>query len=311
MTPVAPAIKARQLSKRIGKRTLLAPLDLTVPRGAIVALIGANGAGKTTLIKLLLNMWNASTGEATVLGMPSRALHGAAFQRIGYVSEKQEMPEWMTVGTLMKHLKPMYPIWDDKDLLKELELPLDRRIKHLSRGMRMKTALASVLAFKPELLIMDEPFTGLDSAIRTDLVRALLGRTQVEDSDSATTIVISSHDLDEMENFATHVAFLHDGELLFAEPIDTLLARCREVTVRFEQVTAEQSISKLAEGCIAAEASGAMLRFVDMRVNVDDHEGAIRTLMPDVVHVQSEPMGLRSIFLALNQEKRTADRNRA
>lgn len=310
MTNVAPAIKARQLSKRIGKRTLLAQLDLTVPHGAILALIGANGAGKSTLIKLLLNMWEPSTGEATVLGMPSTSLRGAAFQRIGYVSEKQEMPEWITVGALMDHLRPMYPVWDDRDLLDELQLPLDRKIKHLSRGMRMKAALASVLAFKPELLIMDEPFTGLDTAIRTELVKALLGRTHVENSDSATTIVISSHDLDEMESFATHVAFLHEGELLFAEPIEKLLTRCREVTVRFEQVTAAQSISRLAEGCIAAEASGAMLRFVDMRVNVDDHEGAIRALMPDVVHVQSEPMSLRSIFLALNQESRANDRGR-
>ncbi|QEE28587.1 ABC transporter ATP-binding protein [Terriglobus albidus] len=310
MTIVAPAIEARQLSKRIGKNTLLAPLDLTVPRGAILAVIGANGAGKSTLIKLLLNMWEPTTGEATVLGIPSTSLRGAALQRIGYVSEKQEMPEWMTVGALMDHLRPMYPVWNDRDLLDELQLPLDRRIKHLSRGMRMKAALASVLAFKPELLMLDEPFTGLDTAIRTELVKALLGRAHVENSGDATTIVISSHDLDEMESFATHVAFLHEGELLFAEPIEKLLTRCREVTVRFGQVTAERSIPTLAEGCIAAEASGAMLRFVDMKVNVDDHEGAIRALMPDVVDVQSEPMSLRSIFLALNQESRANDRSR-
>ena len=308
--PPEPIIELSGIAKHFGGVQALRGVDFRLLPGEVHALVGENGAGKSTLIKLLLNMWEPSTGEATVLGMPLTALHGTAFQRIGYVSEKQEMPEWMTVGSLMEHLRPMYPIWDDKDLLEELDLPLDRRIKHLSRGMRMKTALASVLAFKPELLVMDEPFTGLDTAIRTDLVRALLGRTQVDDPDNTTTIVISSHDLDEMENFATHVAFLHDGELLFAEPIDTLLARCREVTVRFEQVTAEQSISKLAEGCIAAEASGALLRFVDMRVNVDDHEGAIRSLMPDVVHVQSEPIGLRSIFLALNREKRTNDRSR-
>jgi ABC-2 type transport system ATP-binding protein len=177
--------------------------------------------------------------------------------------------------------------------------------------MRMKIALASVLAFGPELLVMDEPFSGLDPAVRTELVQTLLDRTHPEDAANATTIVISSHDLDEVESFATHVAFLHDGRLLFAQPTETLLTRCREVTVTFENEVAANVSAKLPEGCVAAEASGAMLRFVDMRVNVADHEGAIRALMPDAVHVQSEPMNLRAIFLALNKSSRAEEGRRA
>ena len=119
------AINARQLAKRIGNTTLLAPLDLIVPRGAIFALIGHNGAGKSTLIKLLLNIVQPTQGVATVLGMPSTCLRGHAFTRIGYVSENQEMPEWLTVAAFMAHLRPMYPRWDDKGLpgLQDQALP--------------------------------------------------------------------------------------------------------------------------------------------------------------------------------------------
>lgn len=306
----SPAIEVCQLSKRIGDTTLLAPLDLSVPRGAILALVGHNGAGKSTLIKLLLNIVRPTQGEATVLGMPSTSLRGSAFTRIGYVSENQEMPEWMTVAAFMAHLRPMYPQWNDAGLLEDLQLPPDRKIKHLSRGMRAKTALASVLAFGPELLLMDEPFTGLDPAVRTEFIQALLDRTHTEDPANATTIVISSHELDEVESFATHVAFLHDGRLLFAQPMESLLTRCREVTVTFENEVAAHVSAKLPAGCIAAESSGAMLRFVDLRVNVEDHEGAIRALMPDAVHVESEPMNLRAIFLAINKIGRTKERDR-
>lgn len=309
MTP-AQAIEVRQLGKRIGRTTLLAPLDLIVPRGAILALVGPNGAGKSTLIKLLLNIIQPTQGEATVLGMPSASLRGNAFTRIGYISENQEMPEWMTVAAFMAHLRPMYPRWNDVGLLEDLDLPPERKIKHLSRGMRMKAAFASVLAFGPELLLMDEPFTGLDPAVRVQLIQTLLDRMHTEDDDTP-TIVISSHDLEEIESFATHVAFLHHGRLLFAQPMDKLLMSCREVTVTFANEVAAHLSTKLPEGCVAAEASNAMLRFVDLRVNIEDHEGAIRALMPDAVHVQSEPMNLRSIFLALNKSGRAEERHRA
>jgi ABC-2 type transport system ATP-binding protein len=306
-----PVIEARQLGKRFGSTAVLAPLNLTVPRGAVLALIGHNGAGKTTLLKLLLNILRPTEGESTVLGMPSTSLRGQAFTRIGYVSEHQEMPEWMSVKQLMQHLRPMYPRWNDAGLLEDLQLPPERKIEHLSRGMRMKLALASSLAFQPELLLMDEPFSGLDPAARTEMIQSLLDRTHTDDPEAATTIVISSHDLDEIETFATHVAFLRRGQLLFAEPMEQLLVRCREVTVTFGGNVAAQARTRLAEGCVAAEASGAMLRFVDLRVNVEDHEGAIRALMPDAVHVQSEPMNLRAIFLALNKTVREDERRRA
>jgi ABC-2 type transport system ATP-binding protein len=299
--PSSTAIEVRGLSKRIRKTTVLEPVDLVVPRGAIYALVGHNGAGKTTLIKILLNILQPTAGEATILGLASTRLRGEAFKRIGYVSENQEMPEWMTVQQLMRHLSSLYPRWEDAGLLKDLQLPTERTIKHLSRGMRMKVALASVLAFEPEIVIMDEPFSGLDTAVRSEIIQTLLDRAH----DNEMTVLISSHDLEEIETFATHIAFLRGGRLLFSEPIEVLLERCREVTVTFETEIANREITKLAAGCVAAEAQGAMLRFVDVGANVHDHEGAIRELMPDAVQVQSEGMNLKAIFMALNKGVRS------
>jgi ABC-2 type transport system ATP-binding protein len=297
MTSAGAAIEVRGLTKRVGKACLLEPLDLSIPTGSVVALVGPNGAGKTTLLKLLLNIVRPTSGAATVLGVPTVQLRGVAFNGIGYVSENQELPEWMSVRQLMDHLRPLYPGWHDEALLQEMQLPCDRKIRDLSRGMRMKTVVASVLAFGPRLLFMDEPFTGLDTAVRAELIQALLDRAH----DGETTIVISSHDLEEVETFATHVAFLRSGRLLFAEPLDALLVRCREVSVTFAEETAEREMLRLPVDCVAAEASGAMLRFVDLQADVANHEDAIRSLMPTAMQVQSERMNLRAIFLALNK----------
>ena len=297
MTPAENAIEVHGLSKQIGKVNLLEPLNLLVPNGSVMALIGHNGSGKTTLLKLLLNILRPSSGTATVLGLPSPHLRGSSFFDLGYVSETQEMPEWMTIQQLMDHLKPLYPKWSGGQLLEELQLPPERKIKDLSRGMRMKTALASVLAASPKLLLMDEPFTGLDTAVRTEIIQALLDRAR----DGETTVLISSHDLEEVETFASHVAFLRSGRLLFAEPLDDLLLRCREVTVTFSEAIATEEKSRLPFGCAAVEAQGAMLRFVDLHGNVEGHEEAIRLLMPAAIQVQSERLNLRSIFLALNK----------
>ena len=178
--------------------------------------MGPNGAGKTTTVKLLMNIIEPTSGRAIVLGTDSRRLGPTQFQQIGYVSENQEAPEWMTVDYLMAYLKPFYPTWDDgraQELLKAFELPGDRKLKHLSRGMRMKAALASSLAYRPKLLVLDEPFTGLDPLVRDEFIEGLVGIAQ------DTTMLISSHDLAEIESFATHIGFSRSRPApFFAEP---------------------------------------------------------------------------------------------
>ena len=154
------AITTEEISKTYGKTLALQPASLSVPAGSVFALVGHNGAGKTTLIKILMNILEATSGTATVLGQASTTLTGAAFERIGYVSENQDLPLWMTVRQFLDYTSAFYPQWDLGNLVEHFELPLDRKLKNLSRGMLMKAALASTLAYSPELIVMDEPFSG-------------------------------------------------------------------------------------------------------------------------------------------------------
>ena len=173
------AIHTDQLTKRYRGVTALDRVNLDVAEGSVYALVGQNGAGKTTAIKLLMNLMPASAGHAEILGTPSTQLRGKSYTEIGYVAENQEIPGWMKVEYLLDYLREFYPTWDpvlEQSLIKQFELPLDRKIKALSRGMKMKLALASALAFHPRLIVLDEPFGGLDPLVREQLIEGLLER---------------------------------------------------------------------------------------------------------------------------------------
>ncbi len=171
-------IRCEGLSKRFRRVEALKDLQLEVPEGSIYALIGPNGAGKSTLIKLLVNILRPSAGRSLVLDKDTRRLSPQEYAQIGYVSENQELPEWMTVDYFLGFLKPFYPKWDDglaTELIDEFQLPRDRRLGQLSRGMKMKAALVSALAFHPRLILLDEPFSGLDALVRDEFIEGLLG----------------------------------------------------------------------------------------------------------------------------------------
>src|SRR5262252_4531378 len=188
-------LRTNGLSKRYRRAPVLDGLDLEVSEGSVFGLIGPNGAGKTTTIKILMNILRATAGRAEVLGVDSRQLGPETLARIGYVSENQELPDWMTVKSFLAYLKPFYPAWDDAraaDLVRQFDLPPDRKLRQLSRGMWMKAAFVASLAYRPKLLVLDEPFSGLDPLIREDLIHGIL------DSAGETTMLISSHDLAEI-----------------------------------------------------------------------------------------------------------------
>jgi ABC-2 type transport system ATP-binding protein len=225
------AIRTENLTKRFRHVEALNDLNLDVPEGAIYALVGPNGAGKTTAIKILVNIFAPTSGRAEVLGRESKHLAGFAFTSIGYVSENQEFPDWMSVGAFLAYLRPFYPAWSaelESQLVRQFELPLHRKLHDLSRGMRMKAALASSLAYQPKLIILDEPFGGLDPLVRDQLIEGMLERAP------ESTIFISSHDLAEIENFASHVGYLERGRLRFSEELASVSARFREVELTFD-----------------------------------------------------------------------------
>jgi ABC-2 type transport system ATP-binding protein len=220
-------IETNRLSRRYWRTEALRDLTLSVPTGSVFALLGSNGAGKTTAIKVLMNLLPPSGGEARVLGVDTRRLGEKERAQIGYVSENQKLPLWMTVRQLLDYCRPFYPTWDtalEAKLLAQFDLPPDRKLKHLSRGMLMKAALLSTLAYRPKLLVLDEPFSGLDPLARDDLCAA--SRTRFR----RLTVLVSPHDIEEVERL-DNVALLENGRLRFSETTESLLGCCMEVTV--------------------------------------------------------------------------------
>jgi ABC-2 type transport system ATP-binding protein len=295
------AIQTDHLVKKFRRVDALQGLTLNVPQGAVYALVGPNGAGKTTAIKILMNIIRSTSGRAEVLGIDSSHIRGRHLESIGYVSENQQMLEWMTVGVLLDYLRPFYPAWDsnlEAELVKQFDLPRDRKLRHLSRGMRMKAALASSLAYHPKLIILDEPFTGLDPLVRDELIQGLLDRAE------ESTIFVSSHDLAEIETFASHVAYLEEGKLRFSEELTSLVDRFREVELTFDAPPAVPQ--QLPESWLQLSASAAVVRFAESRFEAERTSADIGKVFGEPRNVMFAPMSLRSIFLAMAKSGRNS-----
>ena len=292
-------VEAHALSKKFGRFEAIEDVSLQVPEGAVFALVGANGAGKTTTLRLLMNILRADRGEATVLGTPSRQLQPRHFERIGYVSESQKLPEGLSLANYFDYLRGLYPAWDralEQQLRTQFELPPARKIGHLSHGMRMKALLVGALAFRPALLVLDEPLSGLDTLVRDEVVNGLLQQA------ADTTILISSHELAEIESFTTHIAFMQGGRMLLQEPIESLRSRFRLVHVTLSAV--RELPRPLPDGWLLPEIDGHRLRLVasGFRGDTDLYEDLTRHF--GAVIVDSEPMALRAIAGALMQQRK-------
>jgi ABC-2 type transport system ATP-binding protein len=294
-----PVIETHHVSKRFGRFEAVEELSLRVPEGSVFALIGPNGAGKSTTIRLLMNILRPDAGEISVLGTPSLRLAPKDFERIGYVSESQKLPDGLTLAQYFHYLRTLYPAWDrdlERALCEQFELPPARRIRHLSHGMRMKTLLVGALAYRPRLLVLDEPLSGLDTLVRDEVVNGLLQQA------ADTTILISSHELSEIESFTTHVAFMQNGRLLLQEAIEELQLRFRAVSVTLSAI--KELPQPLPEDWLLPETEGHRLRFVFARYQGDAplfqqlarHFGAVQ--------MECEPMSLRAIATALMQQRK-------
>jgi len=282
------------LSKRFRKTVVLERMNLSIAEGSVYGLLGQNGAGKTTAVKILMNLVQPSDGRAEIFGHDSRRLSSEDFTRIGYVSENQELPEWMTVEYFMRYLAPFYPNWDTKraeELLRQFNLPRDRKLKHLSRGMRMKASLASSLAYRPKLIVLDEPFSGLDALVRDQFIEGLL------ESIEGATVLISSHDLTEIENFASHVGYLDQGRLVFSEEMASLTARFREIEITRKGPVPE--LSNWPKSWVSTEHSGAVTRFVDTGFDAEESLSQVRQFFQSAQQISVNPMPLRQIFVTL------------
>lgn len=227
-----PIVDVRRLTRQFGAKKALDDVSLTVPRGGVFGLIGANGAGKTTLINHLLGMLKAESGTVQVFGIDPVQNPVGVLGRIGYLSEERDLPDWMRVGQLMRYTQAFYPDWDEsyaEELRQAFDLDVNARIKNLSRGQRARAGLLAALAHRPQLLVLDEPSSGLDPVVRRDILGAII-RTIAEEG---RTVFFSSHLLDEVERVADRVAIIHQGRIVLTAPMDEIKETHRRVTLRF------------------------------------------------------------------------------
>jgi ABC-2 type transport system ATP-binding protein len=291
-------LRTQGLMKKFGPVRALSDLTVEVPHGSVFALVGPNGAGKSTAIKICMNFVRATAGVAEVMGVDSRRLGPNELAQIGYMSENRQLPDWMRVGSFLSYCKSFYPNWQDNDcdeLIRQFELPLDRPLKTLSRGMRVKAALTASLSYRPRLLILDEPFGGLDVLVREQLIESIIERS--DDS----TILLASHDLAEIETFATHVAYIDEGRIQFVNEMARLTERFREVEVVLDAPV--ELPDPLPSTWLNVEHSAALVRFTDSQYDASREE--LRRYFPAVRDLTVRSIPFRSIFIALAKSAKT------
>jgi ABC-type multidrug transport system ATPase subunit len=213
-----PIIEVSDLTRRFGEKTALDSVSLCLTRGAVYGLVGVNGAGKTTLIRHLLGLLRAESGTVRVFNLDPVADPVGVLSRIGYLSEENDLPGWMRVDELLRYSRAFYPAWDDayaEELRQAFRLDPAARIKGLSKGQKARAGLLVALAHRPELLLLDEPSSGLDPVVRRDILGAVV-RTI---ADEGRTVLFSSHLLDEVQEVADHVTMISHGRIVLSAPL--------------------------------------------------------------------------------------------
>jgi ABC-2 type transport system ATP-binding protein len=225
-------VDVNQLSRSFGPKSALDGVSFRATAGQVYGLVGVNGAGKTTLIKHLLGLLRAQSGSVRVFGRDPVRDPVGVLSRVGYLSEERELPEWMRVDELMRYMQAHHPTWDAayaRELLETFGLDPSKKIKELSKGMRAQAGLMAAVAHRPELLILDEPSSGLDAVVRRDILDAVV-RTVADDG---RTVIFSSHLLDEVERMSDHLTLMRDGRVTLSGALDDVRSGHRRSRVRF------------------------------------------------------------------------------
>jgi ABC-2 type transport system ATP-binding protein len=280
------AIEARDLVKRYGSVGAVDGLSLSVPRGAVYALVGRNGSGKTTTIRMLLDLSLPDTGTARVLGMDCHAERVKVLERVGYVSDRPLLGGW-TGDQLVRFNRGFYPRWSDELVaryVRVFDIPMTQRFRNLSRGNQTKMWLMLALAQQPDVLILDEPTAGLDPVVTDQLLRVLVEDVAAE----GRTVFMSSHHLSEIERIADWVGMIDKGKLLLEAPMEELRARFRRIQVAG---VAEMAMPVAA---MRVRRSGASTEYV-VRDGAEKFVDALERGGATVL--QSSPMNLSEIFL--------------
>jgi ABC-2 type transport system ATP-binding protein len=297
-------IDVHALTHRYGRHEALHDVSLSIGAGSVYALLGPNGSGKTTLLQAMMGLLPTTSGQIRVFDTPVQSLTAAHRARMGYVAEGQQLPSSMTLERLERYLAPLYPTWDAAlatSLRERFQLDPSRKLRTLSRGEHMKAALLCALAPRPELLLMDEPFTGMDAAVKDDLVRGVLELSGRE----GWTVVIASHDLAELDLLCDWVGFLDKGRLQLSEPMDSVRARYRWVEIMTSDLEARLPNVRPAQW-VWAEQAGPRVRVLVNEPDDNALQRAARTWYPSAARVEVHEASLRDVFVALTRSGQAA-----
>ncbi len=285
-TTTSPIIQARGLSKRYGDKQALDQIDLSVEPGRIVGLIGPNGAGKTTLIKALLGMTPVD-GQLQVAGLDPRRQRARLMERVSYIADVAVLPRWITAGQLMEFVEGVHPGFDRAQALRLLartEVKPEQKVRQLSKGMLAQLHLAVVMAIDAQLLVLDEPTLGLDILYRKAFYDTLIH----EYHDEQRSILITTHQVEEIEHLLTDVIFIRQGRILLQASMDTLATRFSTLVCPPDRRERALALGPVQEKSLLGKS-------------VYLYDGVERTRLAELGEVHTP--GLADLFVALMQEK--------
>lgn len=239
-------VKLDSVSRRFGNHLALDNVSFEVQQGVVYGLVGSNGAGKTTIMKHILGLLRARQGTVRVFGKDPTVDSVEVLQRIGHLSEHRELPEWMRIHELMWYTQAHYPNWRPEycqELLQTFALDPTKRVRDLSKGMRAQVGLIAAVSHHPDLLLLDEPSTGLDAIVRKDILNAVVRAV----ADDGRTAIFSSHLLDEVERMSDRVLMIDAGRIVLQGTVDEIRQQHQMVSVH------------CPEGCSSAPSVSGML----------------------------------------------------
>lgn len=228
-------VEIEKVSRSFGSTVALDDVDLSVPVGCVYGLVGANGAGKTTLIKHVLGLLRAKSGTVRVFGLDPVKDPVGTLGRIGYLSEERDLPEWMRIDELMRYTQAYYPKWDQSyadELAHTFGLDVSMKIKNLSKGMKAQVGLIAAVAHRPDLLVLDEPSTGLDPVVRKDILSEIIRAV----ADEGRSVLFSSHLLDEVEQMSDLVMMIHKGRAVLKGELDDIKEQHHHLSISFDEI---------------------------------------------------------------------------
>ncbi len=279
------------LSRHFGKKVALDAVSLTVPRGVVFGLVGENGAGKTTLIRHILGLLRAERGAVRVFGRDPVAQPEIVLARIGYLSEDRDLPNRMTIRELMRYTSAFYPSWDAQyaeELRKTFDLDPDAKVRTLSRGQRAQAGLLIALAYRPDLLLLDEPSAGLDAVVRRDILGAVI-RTV---ADEGRTVLFSSHLLDEVERVSDRIAMIERGRIILEGTLDEVKASHRLLGFRLGHIP---TTTPAIPGALSCEGRGRDWTLV-ANGRLEEVQAALKNLGAEIV--EERVPSLEEVFVA-------------